>query len=43
MGLIGDKPRTGGCGNSNNGKTARTFFNNSDLLAEITGIEQHLI
>ncbi|XP_044572242.1 uncharacterized protein LOC123257406 [Drosophila ananassae] len=43
MGLIVDKPRTGGSGNSNDGNTARTFFNNPHLSAEITGIEQHLI
>lgn len=43
MGLIVDYPKTGGSGNSNDGNTARKFFNNSHLSAEITGIEQHLI
>lgn len=43
MGLIVDKPRTGGSGSSNDGNTARRFFNEAQVSAEITGIEKHLI
>lgn len=43
MGLIIDKPKTGGSGSSNDGNTARTFFNDPHLSAEITGIEEQLI
>lgn len=43
LGLIIDKPRSGGSGNSNDGNTARTFFRNSDTAAEITGLKKELI
>lgn len=43
LGLIIDKPRSGGSGTSNDGNTARKFFTNSSIAAEITGIEQIFI
>lgn len=43
MGLIVDKPKSGGSGTSNNGNTAREFFNNSGLSAQITGLDRDLI
>ena len=39
LGLIVDKPKTGGCGTSNDGNTARIFFRNSEISSEITGID----
>lgn len=42
LGLIIDKPRQGS-GNSNDGNTARRFFFNSSLSAEITGVDETLI
>lgn len=42
MGLIVDKPKPG-CGSTNDGNTARRFFQNPDLSAEITGIDKQLI
>lgn len=42
MGLIVDKPKPG-YGNTNDGNTARRFFGNSELSAEITGIDLNLI
>jgi len=39
MGLVVDQPRSKGNGNSNEGNTARTFFNNSELPAKITGLD----
>jgi len=39
MGLVVDQPRSKGSGNSNEGNTARTFFNNSELSAKITGLD----
>lgn len=43
LGLIVDKPRSGGSGTSNDGNTARKFFKNPVISAEITGIQQCLI
>ena len=43
MGLIVDKPRTGGSASSNVGNTARRFFNETQVCAQITGIENKLI
>lgn len=43
LGLIVDKPRSGGSGTSNDGNTARKFFKNPDVSAQITGIQQSLI
>lgn len=43
LGLIIDKPRPGGCGTSDDGNTSRTFFKNSAVSAEITGIDKELI
>lgn len=43
LGLIVDKPRTGGSGTSNDGNTARTFFNNPEVSAQITGLDTNLI
>lgn len=42
MGFIVDIPISG-AGNTNNGNTARRFFSNPALSAEITGIDQDLI
>lgn len=39
MGLIVDKPKPG-FGSTNDGNTARTFFKNSAVSSEITGIDQ---
>ena len=41
-GLIVDKPKPG-FGNTNDGNTARRFFQNPELAAEITGIDVNLI
>jgi len=43
MGLIVDKPKAGGSGTSNDGNTARAFFNNPDMSAIISGVEENLI
>lgn len=43
MGLIVDKPRSGGCGNSNDGNTARRFFQDWEHSAQITGINAEVI
>lgn len=43
IGLIVDKPRSGGCGNSNDGNTARRFFQNWEQSAQITGINRQAI
>lgn len=43
MGLVIDKPRAGGSGTSNDGNTARKFFKNSAVSAEITGLDKELI
>ncbi|CAH0562943.1 unnamed protein product [Brassicogethes aeneus] len=40
--LIVDKPKPG-CGSTNDGNTARKFFQNPQLSAEITGISKDLI
>lgn len=42
MGLLVDKPKPG-FGSTNDGNTARRFFNNPQLSAEITGIDKTLI
>lgn len=42
MGLIVDKPKPG-FGNTNDGNTARRFFRNPELSAEITGLDVTLI
>lgn len=42
MGLIVDVPKAG-FGNSNDGNTARRFFSNPELSAEITKIDVELI
>lgn len=42
MGLLVDIPKTGS-GNTNDGNTARRFFSNPSLSAEITGIDEELI
>jgi len=39
LGLVVDQPRSKGSGISNEGSTARTFFNNSELSAKITGLD----
>ena len=36
LGILVDAP-TPGAGNTDDGNTARTFFNNIDIVAEITG------
>lgn len=43
LGLIVDKPKSGGSGTSNDGNTARRFFSNSEISAEITGIKKDLL
>lgn len=43
LGLIVDKPKTGGSGTSNDGNTARTFFKCSKDVSKITGLKEHLI
>lgn len=43
LGLIVDKPKSGGSGTSNDGNTARRFFMNSEISAEITGIKKELL
>lgn len=43
MGLIVDKPKSGGSGTSNDGNTARRFFNNPSLVSSITGIDKELV
>lgn len=43
MGLIVDKPKQGGFGNSNDGNTARRFFHHSHESACITGVDEALI
>lgn len=43
MGLLVDQRRTGGSGTSNDGNTARKFFSNPEISAEITGIDKNLI
>lgn len=43
LGLIVDKPRSGGSGTSNDGNSARKFFHNSQISAEVTGIRKDLI
>jgi len=43
MGLLVDIPKSGGSGTSNDGNTARAFFNNPKMAAEITGISEHVI
>lgn len=42
LGLIVDQPKPG-YGNSNDGNTARRFFENSEISASITGINKNLI
>ena len=43
FGVVKDKPKPGGSGNTNDGNTARRLFRNSDLFAEATGIDATLI
>lgn len=43
LGLLIDVPKAGGSGTSNDGNTARRFFNNSTQSADITGIDRNLI
>lgn len=42
LGLVVDKPRQS-YGNSNDGNTARRFFENSEISSEITGIDKNII
>lgn len=42
LGLIVDQPKPG-YGSSNDGNTARSFFENSEISASITGIDEELI
>lgn len=42
LGLLVDFPKQG-FGSSNDGNTARRFFKNFDISAEITGIDKNLI
>lgn len=43
LGLNIDQPRQGGKGNSNDGNTARRFFDKPKVIADITGINEELI
>jgi len=43
MDLLGDQPRDGGKGTSNNGNVPRNFFSNPRLSAEITVLNENLI
>lgn len=43
MGLIVDKPRSGGSGTSNDGNSARRFFQNWQKSANITGLNANLL
>lgn len=43
LNLSVDMPRAGGGGSSNDGNTARAFFRNSEVSAQITGVDEHLI
>jgi len=43
MGQVVDKPRSGGSGTSNDGNTARRFFSNTKLSAEITGLDENVL
>ena len=43
MGLVVDKPRAGGSGNSNDGNTARRAFKNITLFSQITNVDCELI
>lgn len=43
MGLIVDKPKGGGSGTSNDGNSARKFFSDLKLSAEITGLEENVL
>jgi len=42
LGLLVDKPKPG-FGNSNDGNTARRFFQNSEISAEITKLDLEII
>ena len=43
MGLLVDFPKASGYGNTNDGNTARRAFQNYEIFAEITGVNQELI
>lgn len=43
LGLNVDKPKPGGCGNTNDGNTARRAFEDTDLLAECLGLNNQLL
>lgn len=43
MGLNIDKPRSSGCGTSNDGNTARRFFRDAEKSSEITGIDFNVL
>lgn len=43
LGLVVDMPRVGGGGTSNDGNTARRFFEHSTLVSEIIGIDKQLL
>lgn len=43
LGLRVDKPKTGGCGSSNDGNTARRAFDEYEVFAEILGADKDII
>ena len=43
MGLLVDKPKAGGFGNSNDDNIAGRFFQNVDLSSKITGIDKDIL
>ena len=43
IGLVVDKPRSGGSGTSNDGNTARRIFSNTDVSSKILGVDKQLM
>ena len=43
LGLVVDRPSSGGSGNSNDGNTSRKAFHNPDVTARILGVDKRLV
>ena len=43
LGIVVDRPKSGGSGSSNNGNCARRFFRNYTVVAGILGLEEELL
>lgn len=43
LGITVDVPKSGGSGTSNDGNTARTFFRNYEVSAEVLGLDTNLV